>query len=49
VEFFLGFYDLIKEDLLKVIQESQQSGKIIGSFNNTFLKLIPKKKGDDIF
>jgi hypothetical protein len=30
VEFFLGFYDLIKEYLLKIVQESQRSSKILG-------------------
>jgi hypothetical protein len=40
----LGFYDLLKEDLLKVVKESQHSGKVLGSFNKTFLALIPKKK-----
>jgi hypothetical protein len=44
VEIFLGFYDLLKGDLLKVVQESQQSGKILGSFNKNFLDLIWKKK-----
>jgi hypothetical protein len=30
VEFFIGFYNLIKDDLLKLIQESQRAGKIMG-------------------
>jgi len=44
VEFFLGFYDLLKEDLLKVIQESQSVGKVHGSLNNIFMALTPKKR-----
>ena len=44
VEFFLGFYDLIKEYLLKVVIESQHSRKFLGSMNSTFLALIPKKQ-----
>jgi len=43
VEFFLGFYDLLKENLLKVFRESQQSGKMLGSFNSKFISLILKK------
>ena len=43
LEFFLGFYDLIKEDILKVVIESQQSEKVLGGMNSTFLALIPKK------
>jgi hypothetical protein len=44
VELFKHFYDLIKEDLLMTIRESQRVGKIHGSLNSTFLCLIPKKK-----
>jgi hypothetical protein len=43
VEFFLGFYDLIKEDLLKTVQESQRSSKVLGALNKIFLALIPNK------
>jgi len=41
VEFYLGFFYLIKRDILKVVQESQSSGKMLGSFNRKFLALIP--------
>jgi len=44
MEFFLCFYDLLKEDLLKVVRESQRIGKFLGSFNSTFITLIPKKQ-----
>jgi hypothetical protein len=27
MEFYVGFYDLIKDDLLKVVQESQRAKK----------------------
>jgi hypothetical protein len=49
VEFFLGFFDLLKYDLVKVVNESQRMGKVWGSFNSTFLALIPKKKDLDSF
>jgi hypothetical protein len=44
VEFYLGFFELIKWDILGVVQESQASGKMLGSFNRNFLALIPKKQ-----
>jgi hypothetical protein len=44
VEFYLGLYDFLKHDLLKMVQESQRSEKMWGSFNLTFIALIPKKK-----
>ena len=43
LEFFIGFYDKIKEDLLVVVKESRKSGKVLGRFNSTFITLIPKK------
>ena len=43
LEFFLGFYDKIKEDILEVVKEYQISGKVLGRFNSTFISLIPKK------
>ena len=44
IEFYLGFYDLLKDDLLKVFRESQSSGKVLSSLNSTFIALIPKKQ-----
>ena len=43
IEFFQGFYDLVKEDLLKAVKESQRTGKVLGALDSTFLALIPKK------
>ena len=45
IEFFHGFYYLVKEDLLKIVQESQRVRKVLGALNSTFLALIPKKQG----
>jgi len=42
MEFYLAFYELIKDDLLKTVRESQSSGKVLGSLNTSFLCLIPK-------
>ena len=44
LEFFLGFYDKIKEDILAVVKESRKAGKVLGSMNATFIALIPKKQ-----
>jgi len=44
VEFFKSFYDLLKDDLLLVVKESQKEGRVHGPLNSTFLCLIPKKQ-----
>jgi hypothetical protein len=43
VEFYIGFFDLLQEDLLKVVQESKRR-KVMGVLNFMFLVVIPKKK-----
>jgi hypothetical protein len=49
IEFYLGLFELIKEDLKKVVNESKTLGKIWPSFSKTFLFLIPKKKDPSSF
>ena len=49
IEFFQGFFDLVKEDFLKAVQESQRTGKVLGAPNSTFLALIPKKQNPSSF
>ena len=44
LDFFLGFYDMLKSDILKVVRESQRTGKLLGEMNAIFLTLIPKKQ-----
>ena len=39
LEFFLGFYDKINEDILAVVKESRRAGKVLGSMNATFIVL----------
>jgi len=41
MEFFLGCYDFIKEDLRRVVDLTRYVGKIVGVFNTTFIALIP--------
>jgi hypothetical protein len=37
IELFLGFYDFIEEDLLKVIELSHSTGQTLATFNSTFM------------
>ena len=43
IEFYLGFYDIIGNDLLKVVEESHKEGYIHPPLISTFIALIPKK------
>ena len=49
LEFFLGFYDLLKKDILEVVKESQNSRKVLGMMNSAFLTLILKKQKAQTF
>lgn len=49
VELYIGFYDLLKEDILKVVKDSRHMGYIHGSLNSTIICLVPKKKGTHSF
>ena len=49
LEFFLGFYDLIKKDILAMVHESRKSGKVLGNMNSTFNAIIPKKQKCEAF
>ena len=41
IEFFQEFWDIIKLDLLIVVQESQRNKQMLWALNSTFLTLIP--------
>jgi hypothetical protein len=43
VELFLGFQKVIEAYLLRVVEESRISGKVLSNFNATFIALIPQK------
>ncbi|XP_059076363.1 uncharacterized protein LOC131875739 [Cryptomeria japonica] len=45
IEFFQEFWEIIKFDLLEVIQESHRNKQMLKSMNSTFLALIPKMEG----
>jgi hypothetical protein len=42
IQFYLGFFNLIGDDILKVIEESILNGRIHSPLNTTFIALIPK-------
>jgi hypothetical protein len=42
IEFFLGCYEIVGPDLLKMIEDTRTSSRIPQSLNSTFLALIPK-------
>jgi len=42
IEFYLGFFDLIGGNILKVIEESRLNDRIHRPLNTTFIALIPK-------
>jgi hypothetical protein len=44
VELFKAFYNLLKDDLLLVVKESQKEGSVHGPLNTTFLCLISEKQ-----
>jgi len=43
MEFFLSFYDMIEDELFRIIEESRNFGKVLDGFNITFIVLILKK------
>lgn len=49
IQFYLGFYDLLGMDLLKVVEESRLAGYIHPPLNTTFISLIPKKDSPSSF
>ena len=45
--FFHFFWDLVKEDVLDIVEESRTKKWVLKAFNATFLTLIPKEVGAD--
>ena len=42
IEFFQELYEFLGKDILRVAEDSRQSGRLPVSFNSTFIALIPK-------
>jgi len=49
IEFFIHFYELIKNDLLAMVEEPRQRGSIHQIISSTYIALIPKKKKPSVF
>ena len=47
IDFSQSCWDLVKEEIWEVVEESTQAGQILKAFNATFLTLIPKEHGVD--
>lgn len=42
IEFYLAFYEIIGQDLLKVVEECRPTKRLYEAINTTFIALIPK-------
>lgn len=42
VEFYMAFYDTIRQDLLLVVEDCRLTGRMYETINSTFIALIPK-------
>ena len=49
IEFYLGFFNLLGWDVLKVVEEYQVNGHIHETLNSTFIGLIPKSNNPSSF
>jgi hypothetical protein len=49
MEFYIGFYEFLEEELLRIFEEIISIGKVLGDMNGTFIALIPKKNVPVIF
>ena len=49
VEFYLFFFDLLKNELLSAVDTTRVTGIIPASLNSTFIALIPKKDNPQNF
>ena len=48
VNFFHHFWDMVKEEVLKIVEDSRISQHIHHAFNATFVTLVTKEVGVDI-
>ena len=48
-KFYIGLYNVLGKDLLWVVEESNKSGKILATFNSTFIVLVPKFRNPNHF
>lgn len=48
IDFFQRCWDLVKQELWEVVEESRSTRRVLKEFNATFLTLIPKEQGADL-
>eukprot|EP00253_Pinus_taeda_P008490 PITA_08490 len=49
IEFYLAFFDLLGQDMLRVVEESRTSGSLYHAINSTLIALIPKPDSPSSF
>jgi hypothetical protein len=49
IEIYLGFYEMLEDYVLVVVEEYSKLEKILGALNLTCLDLIPKKYASNAF
>ena len=47
VDYFQHCWDLVKDEVRAVVEESRRTGRVLKAFNLTFLTLIPKDQVKD--
>lgn len=45
IDFYQFFWDIVKEEVQEIVEESRRTKRILKAFNATFLTLIPKEQG----
>ena len=48
IDCFQSCWDLVKEEIWEVVEESRWIGRVLKAFNASFLSLIPKENGLDM-
>eukprot|EP00253_Pinus_taeda_P034161 PITA_34161 len=49
IELYLAFFDLLGNDLLKIVEDSRRRGRISSAIKSTFIALIPKSNAPSSF
>eukprot|EP00253_Pinus_taeda_P033651 PITA_33651 len=42
IEFYISFFDILGQDLLRIVEDSRRRGRISSAIKSTFIALIPK-------
>jgi len=49
IDFYLAFFDILGNDLLKIVEDSRRRGRISSAIKSTFIALIPKTNAPSTF